>query len=64
MPRWPTGCRGADIRLDALFVPFHWGGAGAANLLTNTALHPIARIPEFKAGAMRAEPDGKPAELS
>ena len=47
----------ADIRMDTLFVPFHWGGAGAANLLTNTALDPIARIPEFKICAVRAEPD-------
>jgi assimilatory nitrate reductase catalytic subunit len=45
-----------DIRMDTLFVPFHWGGAGAANLLTNTALDPIARIPEFKVCAVRAEP--------
>jgi assimilatory nitrate reductase catalytic subunit len=46
-----------DIRTDTLFVPFHWGGAGAANLLTNTALDPIARIPEFKICAARAEPE-------
>ena len=52
-----------DIRMDTLFMPFHWGGAGAANLLTNTALDPIARIPEFKVCAVRAEPDDKPAEL-
>jgi assimilatory nitrate reductase catalytic subunit len=51
-----------DIRMDTLFVPFHWGGAGAANLLTNTALDPIARIPEFKVCAVRAEPDDQPAE--
>jgi assimilatory nitrate reductase catalytic subunit len=51
-----------DIRMDTLFVPFHWGGALAANLLTNTALDPIARIPEFKVCAVRAEPDDKPME--
>nr|WP_294508882.1 molybdopterin oxidoreductase family protein [uncultured Rhodopila sp.] len=45
-----------DIRMDTVFVPFHWGGAGAANLLTNTALDPIARIPEFKVCAVRVEP--------
>ena len=44
-----------DIRLDTLFVPFHWGGADAANILTNTALDPIARIPEFKVCAVRLE---------
>jgi assimilatory nitrate reductase catalytic subunit len=46
-----------DIRMDTLFVPFHWGGAKAANLLTNTALDPVARIPEFKICAVRVEPD-------
>jgi assimilatory nitrate reductase catalytic subunit len=50
-----------DIRMDTLFVPFHWGGAGAANRLTNTALDPIARIPEFKVCAVRVEPD-KPSK--
>jgi assimilatory nitrate reductase catalytic subunit len=47
----------ADIRLDTMFVPFHWGGTDAANILTNIALDPIARIPEFKVCAVRAEPD-------
>ena len=42
------------IRLDTLFVPFHWGGRGNANILTsNTALDPVSRIPEFKACAAR-----------
>ncbi len=42
------------IRLDTVFVPFHWGGRGNANLLTsNTALDPVSRIPEFKISAAR-----------
>jgi assimilatory nitrate reductase catalytic subunit len=45
-----------DIRLDTLFVPFHWGGEGSANVLTIAALDPISRIPEFKVCAVRAEP--------
>ena len=49
-----------DIRMDTLFVPFHWGGHGAANILTSTALDPVARIPEFKVCAVRAEPDTQP----
>ena len=49
-----------DIRMDTLFVPFHWGGAAAANILTNTALDPIAQIPEFKVCAVRAEPAPPP----
>ncbi len=33
------------IRPDTVFVPFHWVGA---NLLTNDALDPASRMPEFK----------------
>ena len=33
------------IRPDAVFVPFHWVGA---NKLTNDALDPSSRMPEFK----------------
>jgi assimilatory nitrate reductase catalytic subunit len=44
-----------DIRMDVMFTPFHWGGAATANFLTNAALDPISRIPEFKACAVRAE---------
>jgi assimilatory nitrate reductase catalytic subunit len=44
-----------DIRFDTLFVPFHWGGAGSANALTNAALDPVSRIPEFKVCAVKIE---------
>jgi formate dehydrogenase alpha subunit len=37
-----------------VFVPFHYAQA-AANRLTNAALDPIARIPEFKVCAVRIE---------
>ena len=43
------------IRLDTVFVPFHWGGEGTANLLTHAVLDPVSRIPEFKACAVRVE---------
>ncbi len=43
-----------DIRSDTLFAPFHWGGRQAANLLTNPALDPSSRMPEFKVCAVRA----------
>lgn len=36
------------IRPDTLFIPYHWGGAKSANRLTNRALDPISKIPEFK----------------
>jgi assimilatory nitrate reductase catalytic subunit len=42
-----------DVRADTVFVPFHWGGSGAANLLTNPALDPTSRMPEFKVAAVR-----------
>ncbi|MBV9081187.1 MAG: molybdopterin oxidoreductase family protein, partial [Acidobacteriaceae bacterium] len=44
-----------SIRMDTLFVPFHFSGRGRANLLTNPALDPISRMPEFKVCAARIE---------
>ena len=38
------------IRPDTVFVPFHWVGA---NKLTNDALDPYSRMPEFKVCAAR-----------
>jgi assimilatory nitrate reductase catalytic subunit len=43
----------ADIRPDTVFAPFHFGGKEAANLLTNAALDPISRMPEYKVCAVR-----------
>ena len=43
------------IRPDTLFVPFHWGGAACANNLTNPALDPTSKMPEFKVCAVRVE---------
>jgi assimilatory nitrate reductase catalytic subunit len=42
----------ADVRPDTVFVPFHYGGAGAVNELTNDALDPVSRMPEFKVCAV------------
>jgi len=49
-----------DIRPDVIFVPFHWGGASAANALTNAALDPYSRMPAFKVCAVQAERIGSP----
>jgi len=38
-----------------VFLPFHFSEA-AANLLTNPAVDPIAKIPEYKVCAVRVEP--------
>ncbi|WP_051114096.1 molybdopterin oxidoreductase family protein [Actinopolymorpha alba] len=43
------------IRVDTVFMPFHWAGAGRANSLTNPALDPTSRMPEFKVCAVRLE---------
>jgi assimilatory nitrate reductase catalytic subunit len=41
------------IRMDTVFAPFHWGDAARVNLLTNPALDPISKMPEFKVCAVR-----------
>ncbi|MFI9202403.1 molybdopterin oxidoreductase family protein [Streptomyces sp. NPDC053048] len=43
------------IRPDTVFMPFHWSGPGRANNLTNPALDPVSRMPEFKVCAVRVE---------
>ena len=52
----------ADVRPDVLFVPFHWSGEQCANRLTNPALDPSSRMPEFKVCAARLEPRSAPQE--
>jgi len=42
-------------REDTIFVPFHWGGEQSVNRLTNAALDPVSRMPEFKVCAVRVE---------
>jgi assimilatory nitrate reductase catalytic subunit len=42
-----------SLRVDLVFLPFHFPGAGRANLLTNPALDPVSRMPEFKVCAVR-----------
>ncbi|MFE1415986.1 molybdopterin oxidoreductase family protein [Streptomyces sp. NPDC058746] len=50
------------IRADTVFMPFHWPGEGRANTLTNPALDPTSRMPEFKVCAVRVEPAEVSAE--
>ncbi|MET9296143.1 molybdopterin oxidoreductase family protein [Streptomyces sp. NPDC003077] len=47
------------IRPDTVFMPFHWPGEGRANTLTNPALDPASRMPEFKVCAVRVERVGE-----
>jgi assimilatory nitrate reductase catalytic subunit len=44
-----------SIRSDTVFMPFHWGGEQAVNRVTNPALDPVSRMPEFKVCAVRLE---------
>nr|WP_309687949.1 molybdopterin oxidoreductase family protein [Armatimonas sp.] len=46
----------ATIRPDTIFLPFHYAGHQRANLLTNPALDPTSKMPEFKVCAARIEP--------
>jgi formate dehydrogenase major subunit len=47
----------------AVFIPFCYYEA-AANMLTNPALDPFGKIPEFKYCAIRVRPGGEPGERS
>ncbi len=42
------------IKINEVFMPFHYVEC-AANKLTHNALDPVAKIPEFKACAIRIE---------
>lgn len=53
----PARITGA-IRADTVFMPFHWPGEGRTNTLTNPALDPVSRMPEFKVCAVRLEAVG------
>ena len=43
------------IRPDTLFIPFHYGHRQAVNQLTNPAVEPTVKIPEYKACAATIE---------
>ena len=45
----------ARVPPGTVFIPFHFGEA-AANVLTNPALDPISKIPEYKVCAVKLEP--------
>ncbi len=43
-----------DIKRGIVFIPFHFAEA-AANTLTNSAIDPVAKIPEYKVCAVKVE---------
>ncbi|HEX5505536.1 MAG TPA: molybdopterin-dependent oxidoreductase, partial [Thermomicrobiales bacterium] len=49
------------IRPDTLFIPFHYGHAQAVNQLTNPAVEPTVKIPEYKVCAATIERLDAPA---
>ncbi len=52
------------IRPDTVFIPYHWPGRQAANQLTQRALDPRSKIPEFKVSAVRIERIGAGARVT
>jgi len=52
------------IRPDTIFIPYHWPGAKAANQLTNRAVDPLSKMPEFKIAAVRVERAGGRADTT
>jgi assimilatory nitrate reductase catalytic subunit len=49
-----------SLRADVVFLPFHFAGDERANLITNPALDPVSRMPEFKVCAVRLVPEEGP----
>ncbi|MCU0298218.1 MAG: hypothetical protein MUF33_06830 [Candidatus Nanopelagicales bacterium] len=37
-----------NIRPDTLFMPFHWGGSGCVNRVTEDVCDPVSGMPAFK----------------
>jgi formate dehydrogenase alpha subunit len=51
------------IKESVVFMPFHFA-EGAANVLTNPALDPISKIPEYKVCAVKIEPFDRVSDYS
>src|SRR5690606_20159050 len=49
-----------SIRPDTLFIPFHYGHRGAVNQITNPAVEPTVKIPEYKCCAATVEKTSPP----
>ncbi|MET1035488.1 MAG: molybdopterin oxidoreductase family protein [Arthrobacter sp.] len=53
----------ADMRADSVFMAFHFGGAGSANLLTRALTDPISSMPAFKNTPVLVAPLGPVAAM-
>ncbi|HEY1106830.1 MAG TPA: molybdopterin oxidoreductase family protein [Agromyces sp.] len=47
-----------DIRVECVFLPFHFGDDRSANLLTSDAVDPVSGMPEFKTNHVRVTAAG------
>jgi assimilatory nitrate reductase catalytic subunit len=54
----------STIRPDTVFIPYHWPGRQAANQLTNRALDPTSKMPEFKVAAVDVSKAGGRADTT
>lgn len=52
------------IRLDVVFIPYHWAGAKSVNRVTISAQDPISKIPEYKVCAVRIRKADEPEYAS
>lgn len=48
------------MRLDTVFLPFHFPGLQSANLVTSSATDPVSGMPEFKTSAVTVAPVSAP----
>ena len=51
------------MRIDTVFLPFHFAGTQCANLLTESAVDPVSAMPEFKRTAVTVERAEQPAAV-
>jgi assimilatory nitrate reductase catalytic subunit len=52
------------IRPDTVFIPYHWPGKRSANNLTQRALDPLSKIPEYKKSVVRVSAHKEPLEAA
>ena len=52
------------IRPDTVFIPYHWPGKRSANNLTQRALDPLSKIPEYKKSVVRVSAHKEPLDAA
>ncbi|PYI65851.1 nitrite reductase [Arthrobacter livingstonensis] len=59
---WCTAEFSTAMRLDTVFLPFHYPGRQSANLLTSSATDPVSGMPEFKTSSVTVAPGWLPGQ--